>query len=121
MYPSCFNVKLLNCLAAGRMETVRRCPTTELASVDGPTAHCAAREETSLGEGALVRPQGGRQREERQSVVGEYQSDGQAHPSAMVPTSCRKREKGAELGEGVVGTDNEEAVLVLPREALVPF
>lgn len=54
-------------------------------------------------------------------MVGEYQSDGQAHPSAVVSTSFRKREKGAGLGNGAAGTDNEEAVLVLPRGALVPF
>lgn len=52
-------------------------------------------------------------------MVGEYQSDEQVHPSAMAPTSFRKREKETELGNGVVGTDNEEAFLVLPGEVLL--
>lgn len=107
------------------METVRRCPTSELVSVDGPTAHCAvssfSRRNTPWRRGIGKTPGKKAERGRTESLVGEYQSDGQAQPSVKVPTSFRKLEKGPELGDGVVGTDNEEAVPVLPREALVPF
>lgn len=82
---------------------------------------CSQRRSNPWGRGIGKTPGRKAERGKTESVVGEYQSDGQAHPSAVVPTSFRKREKGAGLGNGAVGTDNEEAVLILPWGALVPF